>query len=72
IIMANLPPNNNEFAPAAEAAPDNMNGADLLYPPPPASDFESEAEDEAEAVTPPNLQERSGIPLGVLLHNTQC
>ncbi|GJZ01072.1 hypothetical protein Tco_0519033 [Tanacetum coccineum] len=24
--MANLPPNNNEFAPAAEAAPDNMNG----------------------------------------------
>ncbi|GKE09602.1 hypothetical protein Tco_1413153, partial [Tanacetum coccineum] len=26
IIMANLPPNNNEFALAAEAAPDNMNG----------------------------------------------
>ncbi|GJS43328.1 hypothetical protein Tco_0568371 [Tanacetum coccineum] len=26
IIMANLPPNHNEFAPAAEAAPDNMNG----------------------------------------------
>ncbi|GKF39533.1 hypothetical protein Tco_0119594 [Tanacetum coccineum] len=26
IIMANLPPNNNEFAPAAEAAPDNING----------------------------------------------
>ncbi|GKD71319.1 hypothetical protein Tco_1325409, partial [Tanacetum coccineum] len=24
--MANLPPNHNEFAPAAEAAPDNMNG----------------------------------------------
>ncbi|GKC91514.1 hypothetical protein Tco_1152163 [Tanacetum coccineum] len=24
--MANLPPNNNEFAPAAEAAPDDMNG----------------------------------------------
>ncbi|GKG41397.1 hypothetical protein Tco_0470609, partial [Tanacetum coccineum] len=24
--MANLPPNNNEFALAAEAAPDNMNG----------------------------------------------
>ncbi|GKE89216.1 hypothetical protein Tco_1566691, partial [Tanacetum coccineum] len=22
----NLPPNHNEFAPAAEAAPDNMNG----------------------------------------------
>ncbi|GJR60467.1 putative ribonuclease H-like domain-containing protein [Tanacetum coccineum] len=26
IIMANLPPNHNEFAPAAKAAPDNMNG----------------------------------------------
>ncbi|GKF06177.1 hypothetical protein Tco_0036845, partial [Tanacetum coccineum] len=26
IIMANLPPNHNEFAPAAEAAPDNING----------------------------------------------
>ncbi|GKF10907.1 hypothetical protein Tco_0048833, partial [Tanacetum coccineum] len=26
IIMANLPPNHNEFAPTAEAAPDNMNG----------------------------------------------
>ncbi|GKG01779.1 hypothetical protein Tco_0306484, partial [Tanacetum coccineum] len=25
ISMANLPPNLNEFAPAAEAAPDNMN-----------------------------------------------
>ncbi|GJR33095.1 hypothetical protein Tco_1109327 [Tanacetum coccineum] len=24
--MANLPPNHNEFAPAAETAPDNMNG----------------------------------------------
>ncbi|GJV33920.1 hypothetical protein Tco_1394320 [Tanacetum coccineum] len=90
--MANLPPNNNEFALAAEAAPDNMNGwveeedpemeeeeedpemeeeeeeemeadeqwdgpewilpyqgADPLYPPPPASDSESEAEDEAGA-----------------------
>ncbi|GJR61275.1 hypothetical protein Tco_1503437 [Tanacetum coccineum] len=89
IIMANLP-NNNEFALAAEAAPDNMNGwveeedpemeeeeedpeedpemeeeeeemdadeqwdgpewilpyqgADPLYPPPPASDSEAEAE----------------------------
>ncbi|GKF94912.1 hypothetical protein Tco_0284612 [Tanacetum coccineum] len=95
--MANLPPNNNDFAPAAEAAPDNMNGwveeedpemeeeeedpeedpemeeeeekeemeadeqwdgpewilpyqgADPLYPSPPASDSEAEAEDEAEA-----------------------
>ncbi|GJY90970.1 hypothetical protein Tco_0506166 [Tanacetum coccineum] len=94
--MANLPPNHNEFAPAAEAAPDNMNGwveeedpemeeeeedpeedpeeeemnadeewdgpewilpyqgADPLYPLPPASDSESEikfkeAEVEAEA-----------------------
>ncbi|GJR66687.1 hypothetical protein Tco_0012752 [Tanacetum coccineum] len=89
--MANLPPNNNEFALAAEAAPDNMNGwveeedpemeeeeedpeedpemeeeeeemeadeqwdgpewilpyqgADPLYPPPPASDSEAEAEE---------------------------
>ncbi|GJT10219.1 hypothetical protein Tco_0857261 [Tanacetum coccineum] len=56
IIMANLPPNNNEFAPAAKAAPDIMNGwilpyqgADLLYPPPPASDSEAEAEDKVEA-----------------------
>ncbi|GJV24260.1 hypothetical protein Tco_1376955 [Tanacetum coccineum] len=52
--MANLPPNHNEFAPAAEAAPDNMNGwgADPLYPPPPASDSESEIEfEEAEAET---------------------
>ncbi|GKD07648.1 hypothetical protein Tco_1187333 [Tanacetum coccineum] len=55
--MANLPPNHNEFAPAAEAAPDNMNEwilpyprADPLYPPPPASDSESEIEfEEAEA-----------------------
>ncbi|GKB45619.1 hypothetical protein Tco_0896372 [Tanacetum coccineum] len=50
--MANLPPNHNEFAPAAEAAPNNMNGwgADPLYPPPPASDSESEIEfEEAEA-----------------------
>ncbi|GJW88303.1 hypothetical protein Tco_0163643 [Tanacetum coccineum] len=51
--------NHNEFAPAAEAAPDNMNewilpyqGADPLYPPPPASDFESEIEfEEAEVET---------------------
>ncbi|GJW06203.1 hypothetical protein Tco_1568626 [Tanacetum coccineum] len=56
--MANLPPNHNEFAPAAEAAPDNMN--DPLYPPPPASDSESEiefeeveAEAEAEAEVAP-------------------
>ncbi|GKF84588.1 hypothetical protein Tco_0249486 [Tanacetum coccineum] len=56
--MANLPLNHNEFTPAAEAAPDNMNGwwilpyqgADPLYPPPPASDSESEIEfEEAEA-----------------------
>ncbi|GKD54838.1 hypothetical protein Tco_1288225 [Tanacetum coccineum] len=94
--MANLPPNHNEFAPATEAAPDNMNGwveeedlemeeeeedpeedpemeeeeeemnaneewdgpewilpyqgADPLYPPPPAFDSESEIEfEEAEA-----------------------
>nr|GEZ59046.1 putative reverse transcriptase domain-containing protein [Tanacetum cinerariifolium] len=26
IVMENLPPDHNEFAPAAEAAPDNMNG----------------------------------------------
>ncbi|GKE68557.1 hypothetical protein Tco_1526629 [Tanacetum coccineum] len=99
--MANLPPNHNEFAPAAEAAPDNMNGwveeedpemeeeeedpeedpemeeeeeememdadeewdgpewilpyqgADPLYPPPPASDPESEAEAEAEVAPIP-------------------
>ncbi|GKG03087.1 hypothetical protein Tco_0310723, partial [Tanacetum coccineum] len=25
-IMANLPPNHNDFVPAAEAAPNNMNG----------------------------------------------
>ncbi|GJW94990.1 hypothetical protein Tco_0174662 [Tanacetum coccineum] len=30
IIMANLPPNHNEFAPAAEAAPDNMNVEDAM------------------------------------------
>ncbi|GJV03898.1 hypothetical protein Tco_1337467 [Tanacetum coccineum] len=57
--MANLPPNHNEFAPAAEAAPDNMNGwgADPLYPPPPASDPESEAEVEAKVahIPPPVL-----------------
>ncbi|GJX58195.1 hypothetical protein Tco_0289585, partial [Tanacetum coccineum] len=81
--MANLPPNHNEFAPAAEAAPDNMNGwveeedpemeeeeeeteadkewdgpewilpyqgADPLYPLPPAFDSESEIEfEEAKA-----------------------
>ncbi|GJY15482.1 hypothetical protein Tco_0385904 [Tanacetum coccineum] len=28
--MANLPPNHNEFAPAAEAAPDNMNVEDAM------------------------------------------
>ncbi|GJZ05548.1 hypothetical protein Tco_0539341 [Tanacetum coccineum] len=91
--MANLPPNLNEFVPAAEAAPDNMNGwveeedpemeeeeeememnadeewdgpewilpyqgANPLYPLPPASDSESEidfkeAEAEAEAEVVP-------------------
>ncbi|GJV25433.1 hypothetical protein Tco_1378128 [Tanacetum coccineum] len=29
IIMANLPPNHNEFAPAAEVAPDNMNEEEM-------------------------------------------
>ncbi|GJX20413.1 hypothetical protein Tco_0223090 [Tanacetum coccineum] len=102
--MANLPPNHNEFAPAAEVAPDNMNGwveeedpemeeekdpeedpkmeeeeeememdaneewdepewilpyqgADPLYPPPPASNPESEAKAEAEVapIPPPVL-----------------
>ncbi|GKC32431.1 hypothetical protein Tco_1039725 [Tanacetum coccineum] len=48
--MANLPPNHNEFAPATEAVPDN--GADPLYPPPPAFDSESEIEFEEAEVAP--------------------
>nr|GFB28782.1 hypothetical protein [Tanacetum cinerariifolium] len=47
--MANLPADHNGFAPAAEAAPDNMNEWESKLPPPPAeSDTSSDTEPEVE------------------------
>ncbi|GJW99173.1 hypothetical protein Tco_0180981 [Tanacetum coccineum] len=52
IIMANLP-NNNEFALAAEAAPDNMNGWVEEEDP----EIEEEEEEEEDSEEDPEMEE---------------